>query len=151
VMQTAYRLLVASKLELAREGKADVWDSNQISSSDSWVVYGGPPLKSRTRYYWTVRVWATDGLASHLAESTWFETGLLSADEWKGQWIAGPARPGVLTEAEGKADDDAIRATGEFCRPVRWGTGGLARRVPNNQGECREIRPAPMLRKSFQV
>src|SRR5262249_16886182 len=107
--------------------------------------------KSRTRYYWTVRAWATGGLASPWAETAWFETGLLGADEWKGQWIAGPRRPGVLTEAEGKADDDAIRAAGEFCRPVQWGTGGLARRVPNNQGECRELRPAPMLRKSFQV
>lgn len=151
VMQTAYRLLVASKPELAREGKADVWDSKFISSSDAWAVYAGPPLTSRTRYYWTVRVWATDGLTSNWAETAWFETGLFGADEWKGQWIAGPARPGLLTEAEGKADDEAIRAAGEFCRPVRWGTGGLARRVPNNQGECRELRPAPMLRKSFQV
>src|ERR1051325_7717324 len=51
VMQTAYRVLVASKPELAREGRADVWDSGRGASSDPWVVYAGPALKPRTRYY----------------------------------------------------------------------------------------------------
>src|SRR4051812_22254485 len=50
VSQTAYRVLVASRLELLREGRADVWDSQRVASSDPWVVYAGPPLKSRTRY-----------------------------------------------------------------------------------------------------
>src|ERR1044071_2703998 len=30
VLQTAYRVLVASKPELAREGRADVWDSGRV-------------------------------------------------------------------------------------------------------------------------
>jgi alpha-L-rhamnosidase len=152
VMQRAVRVLVASKPELAREGKADVWDSGQVASSDPWVVYAGPALKSRTRYYWTARVWVTNGLASDWARAAWFETALFDANEWRGQWIAGPERKGVLTEAEGKADDDVIRRAGEFCRPVSWLTGTWsAPLVKNNQGECRELRPAPMLRKSFQI
>src|ERR1044072_2377411 len=32
VLQTAYRVLVASKPELAREGRADVWDSRRVAS-----------------------------------------------------------------------------------------------------------------------
>ena len=44
VMQTSARVLVASKPELAREGKADVWDSGRETSPDPWVVYGGPAL-----------------------------------------------------------------------------------------------------------
>jgi alpha-L-rhamnosidase len=152
VLQRAYRVLVASEPELAREGKVDVWDSGQVTSSDPWIVYAGPALKSRTRYYWTVRVWATNDLATYWAEPTWFETALFNASEWKGQWIAGPERSGVLTEAEGKADDDTILRAGEFCRPVGWLTGTWsAPLVKNNQGECRELRPAPMLRKSFQI
>jgi alpha-L-rhamnosidase len=152
VMQKALRVLVASKPELARAGKADVWDSGQVASADPWVVYAGPALKSRTRYYWTARVWATNGLASGWARPTWFETALFGVDEWRGRWIAGPERKGVLSEAEGKADDDAIRGAGEFCRPVGWLTGTWsAPLVKNNQGECRELRPAPMLRKSFQI
>ena len=152
VLQTAYRVLVASKPELAREGRADIWDSGQVTSSDPWVVYAGPPLKSRTRYYWTARVWAANGLASGWARPAWFETALFDAGEWRGQWIAGPERKGVLTEAEGKADDDVIRGAGEFCRPVQWLKGTWsAPLVKNNQGECRDVRPAPLLRKSFRI
>ncbi|MBV8859035.1 MAG: family 78 glycoside hydrolase catalytic domain [Acidobacteria bacterium] len=153
LLQTAYRVLVASQPELAREGGADVWDSGRVASSDPWVVYSGPALKSRTRYYWTARAWATDGTASVWARPEWFETALLDANEWRGRWIAGPERKVVpLTEAEGLADDDSIRAAGELCRPVGWLKGTWsASRVKNNQGECREIRPAPLLRKTFQI
>src|SRR6476646_10180663 len=58
VMQTATRVLVASKPELARNGKADVWDSGIVTSANPWLEYGGPALKSATRYFWSVRVWA---------------------------------------------------------------------------------------------
>src|ERR1044071_619452 len=121
VLQTAYRLLVASRPELAREGRADVWDSGRVASSDPWVLYAGAALKSRTRYYWTVRVWATNGLASGWAQPVWVETALFDAGEWRRQWIAVPERKNVpLTEAEGEADDADVRAAGEFCRPVSW-------------------------------
>jgi alpha-L-rhamnosidase len=152
VLQAAFRVLVASSPELAREGRADVWDSGQVRSSDSWVVYAGPALKSRTRYHWTVRVWESNGRASVWARPTWFETALFDAGEWRGRWIAGPERSGVLSEDEGRADDDVIHRAGEFCRPVGWLVGTWsAPLVKNNQGECRELRPAPLLRKSFQV
>ena len=152
ILQTAFRILVASKPELAREGRSDLWDSKQVSSSAPFVVYAGATLKSRTRYYWTVRVWTNVGLASNWSRPAWFETALLNVDDWKGQWIAGPERSRLLSEAEGKADDDTIRKAGEFCRPSSWLTSGFAaQRVKNNQGECRELRPTPMLRKSFQI
>jgi alpha-L-rhamnosidase len=151
VRQTAYRVLVATRPEHAREGKADIWDSGVVTASDPWAIYAGSALKSRTRYFWTVRVWA-GGLTSQWSPPEWFETAFISANEWRGSWIAGPERAIVLSESEGEADDAAIRAAGEFCRPTRWLTTGFAAaRVKNNQGECREIRPAPMLRKSFQV
>lgn len=152
ISQTAFRVLVASAPELAREGKADIWDSKKVSSSDPFVVYAGPALKSRTRYYWKARVWANGGLASNWSNPAWFETALLNANEWKGQWIAGPERSGPLSEAQGRADDELIRRAGEFCRPVSWLTSGFAaQRFKNDQGECRELRPTPMLRKSFQI
>lgn len=152
ISQTAFRVLVVSVPELAREGKADIWDSGKVLASDPFVVYAGPALKSRMRYYWKVRVWANDDFASNWSNPSWFETSLLNANEWKGQWIAGPERSGVLSDAEGKADDDLIRKAGEFCRPVSWLTSGFAaQRFKNDQGECRELRPAPMLRKSFQI
>ena len=152
VMQESFRLLVASNPQLLQQGRGDVWDSRVVKSSDPWSVYGGPALKSRTRYYWTVKVQTTDGMSSAWAEPAFFETALLNASDWKGQWISGPERSGVLSEAEGKSDDEQIRRNGEFCRPVAWLTTGFAAaRIKNNQGECREIRPAPLLRKSFQI
>ena len=64
------------------------------------------------------------------------------------RWIAGPERRTTrLTPEEGLADDAAIRAAGEFCRPPMFPTNN----VPNNEGECRQIRPAPRLRRSFEV
>src|SRR5260370_35640290 len=82
----------------------------------------------------------------------WFETALLAATEWQGVWIAGPERQlGERTTEEGKGDNERIRAAGEFCRPTGWPTVPLMTRVPNDQGECREVRPTPMFRKSFIV
>jgi alpha-L-rhamnosidase len=152
VLQSAYRILVASKLDLAREGRADVWDSKRVASAEPSASYAGPALKSRTRYFWSVRVWDNHERESVWSPPTWFETAFMSSDEWKGVWIAGPERGRITTAAEGEADDVGIRASGEFCRPVRWLTTGFAAaRIKNDQGECREVRPAPMLRKTFHI
>ena len=152
VMQSGYRVLVATRAELLHEGQADVWDSRDVRSAEPAIIYAGPALRPRTRYYWSVRATANAGLTSEWSKPAWFETGLLAATAWRGQWIAGPERGGPLSIAEGAADDSLVRARDEFCRPVRWLTSGFAARlVKNNEGECRELRPAPMLRKSFIV
>lgn len=151
VVQSTYRILVASRPELLREGRADVWDSKEITSGEPWALYHGKPLASRTRYYWTVRAHATNGLASGWARAASFETAYLDSTDWRGRWIAGPERAMSITPAEGMADDAHIRAAGEFCRPTAWPTVPLMRLRPSDQGECRELRPAPMLRRSFTV
>jgi alpha-L-rhamnosidase len=151
VAQAAFQVLVASTPGRVREGQADLWDSGRVTSPDPFVMYGGRPLASRARYYWTVRIWLADGTASAWPEPTWFETAFLAAGEWRGRWIAGPERPRTLSAADGERDDAAIRAAGEFCRPVAWISSFASRRFKNDQGECRELRPAPMLRKSFRV
>jgi len=151
VMQVAYQVLVASRPELVEEGRADVWDSGQTTSPDPWSLYAGPELASRTRHYWSVRVWTGPEEPTAWAPTSWFETALLDGGEWTGEWIAGPERPQTLTPEEGRADDARIRAAREFCRPVDWPTEGRAGRLTNDQGVCREIRPTPMLRKSFEI
>ena len=152
VLQATHRVLVASRSDRAREGAADVWDSGVIASPDPFVIYRGPALASRTRYFWTVRVSSNQGDSSTWAPESWFETGKFDQSEWRGKWIAGPERRGPLSETEGRADDAGIRAAGEFCRPVGWLTKGWsAAAKKNNQGDCRELRPAPMLRRSFTI
>ena len=86
--QAAYEILVASSDENSRSGKADIWDSGKVISSESvGVGYRGPTLESRRRYYWKVRVWDAAGQASESAEAAWWETGLLSPADWKAKWI----------------------------------------------------------------
>jgi alpha-L-rhamnosidase len=152
VLQTAFRVLVASRPDRLGAGTADVWDSRDVRSADPFVVYAGPALKPRTRYHWSVRVGTTGAGASPWSSPGWFETALLAAEDWQGAWIAGPERQiGERTREEGTADDERIRAAGEFCRPTAWPTVPLMTRVPNDQGECREVRPTPMFRKSFTL
>src|SRR5215204_2981349 len=151
VLQASYRVLVATRPELLSEGRANVWDSGEISSGEPWTIYRGKPLVSRTRYFWAVRVRTTAGAASTWSRPGWFETALLDSTDWRGRWIAGPERARALTVAEGAADDATIRSSGEFCRPTAWPTVPLMRLRPNDQGECRAPRPAPMLRRSFVV
>lgn len=89
--QTAYRVLVATSPEALARNRADIWDSGRVPSPESaHVVYGGPELKSRTRYWWKVRVWDARSAASGWSAPVWFETGLMEARDWGAQWIGAP-------------------------------------------------------------
>jgi len=60
--QTAYRVLVASSLEILNDDKGDLWDSGRVVSDQSLnVVYKGVPLKSSQHCYWKVRAWDNKG------------------------------------------------------------------------------------------
>jgi len=86
--QAAYELLVAGTDESRRAGKADIWDSGKVDSAQSvGIVYRGPALESRKRYYWKVRVWDAAGHVSESAEGAWWETGLPHPTDWKAKWI----------------------------------------------------------------
>ena len=86
--QSAYEILVASSPEDLQSGNADVWDSGTLSSDESvGLAYGGPTLQSRKRYYWTVRVWDSNGQQSQSAEAAWWEMGLLQKSDWSATWI----------------------------------------------------------------
>jgi alpha-L-rhamnosidase len=92
VIQTGYRVLVASRPDRLSEGVADVWDSKDVAAPDPFALYAGPAVKSRTRYYWSVRVSTTGLGASAWSSPGWFETALLSTAEGQGSWIAGSVR-----------------------------------------------------------
>lgn len=86
--QTAYEVAVASHADLLNGAKPDVWTSGRVESGQSLNVrYAGPELKPSTRYWWAVKVWGADGKAYEASSPSWFETGLLNQDAWKGQWI----------------------------------------------------------------
>lgn len=86
--QQAYQILVASSPKLLAEGKTDWWDSGkQPSNRNKQIAYNGQPLKSCSRYYWTVQLWDNDGQPSGFSEPVFFETAYLDTSEWKGEWI----------------------------------------------------------------
>ncbi len=86
--QAAYQILVASQPELLQQAKPDIWDSGKQASQESTsIAYRGPALKSRNRYYWTVRVWDAQGERTQSSEMAWWEAGLLDPSDWRAQWI----------------------------------------------------------------
>jgi len=88
--QSAYQVLVATSAENLSRDQGDAWDSGKVASDDSTqVAYAGKALESGHRYYWKVRTWDKGGAASAYSQPAWFEMGLLSAGDWKGEWIGG--------------------------------------------------------------
>lgn len=65
-----------------------IWDTGRIESEQSLhVEYIGPNLESRTRYHYRIKVWDNFGRESSWSESSWWETALLTTNEWKASWI----------------------------------------------------------------
>jgi len=86
--QTAYQVQVASTSELLDRGKADVWDSGRIESGASLNIhYAGPTIKPSTIYFWRVKVWGATGKPYSVSAPSWWETGLLTQQNWRAQWI----------------------------------------------------------------
>jgi alpha-L-rhamnosidase len=87
--QMAYQILVAHSPENLKNGNADVWDSGKLNSEESVAIpYAGPALESRKRYYWTVRVWDSNGRRFEAVETAWWEMGLLKKSDWSAKWIS---------------------------------------------------------------
>jgi alpha-L-rhamnosidase len=83
--QSAYQVQVSLSRTFSQ---GNVWDSGKVQSGQSvGVLYQGPSLKASTRYYWRVTAWDKDGKAYPASEVSWWETGLLSSDNWKAKWI----------------------------------------------------------------
>jgi len=90
--QTAYHI------EAKTGGK--LWDSGWVESDQStFVRYGGEPLASRQRLEWRVSFRDENGKDSGWSEPAHLELGLLSANDWKAQWI----RPNAQSDASREA------------------------------------------------
>ncbi|MCC7377710.1 MAG: glycoside hydrolase family 78 protein [Verrucomicrobiales bacterium] len=86
--QTAYQILVATRDDRLRSGKADLWDSGRVESGESLHIrYAGRPLDSRQTCWWKVRVWDQDGQESPWSAPAFWEMGLLQPGDWTAHWI----------------------------------------------------------------
>lgn len=80
VVQENYRVRVSDETGVC------VWDSGCCcSDKNTFIAYEGEPLKSRTRYSWTVNI--RDNTGEQAESSGFFETAILSDEEWSAHWI----------------------------------------------------------------
>ncbi|HHV11557.1 MAG TPA: family 78 glycoside hydrolase catalytic domain [Clostridiales bacterium] len=78
---------------VAKRDGAGIWNSGVVSSDQmTHVQYGGEQLKSRDRIEWSLKLWDEKGTEGEWATS-WFEIGLLGADDWSAKWISGDYTP----------------------------------------------------------
>jgi len=90
--QIAYQILAASSEALLKADTGDLWDTGKIASDQTvQVVYAGKALDSCQRCCWKVRVWDQTGKISAYSPPARWEMGLLSPQDWQGQWIASTA------------------------------------------------------------
>ena len=92
VVQTDYRIIVASSEENARKGIGDLWDSKSVDTNQMlYITYEGIPLKSRDRCWWKVFTTVTYGKCgrekSLESDVQYFEISLLSPSDWHAHWI----------------------------------------------------------------
>jgi len=96
VMQTNYRIIVASSEEKARRGEGDLWDSGngdvrtENGNRMLYIPYEGKPLKSRDRCWWRVYTTVTYGNGRTIEIESpvrYFEISLLERSDWHARWI----------------------------------------------------------------
>ena len=94
VVQTGYHILVASSPELLANNQGDLWDATVQSPQSLWIDYLGTPLQANQRAYWKVQVTCerTKGKKTVTEQSDWSDAaswgaGLLTGDNWRGNWI----------------------------------------------------------------
>ncbi len=86
--QSAYHILVASNAEKLATGEGDIWDSAKINSNaTNQIEFGGQDLKSKTKYFWKVKVWDENDRASEWSETAQWSMGLLKFSDWQGKFI----------------------------------------------------------------
>lgn len=100
VVQTSYRILVATSEDLLENNIGDLWDSGEIKSDKSQlVIYKGKALTSRLRCYWKVALTtkSADGTLKTITSSpSWWEMGLLNPSDWTAKWIQSPVCKPVM-------------------------------------------------------
>lgn len=82
--QTAYRIV-------AKTDEQIVWDSGKVSSDSMHADYPND-LASRQRVEWNATLWDETDSKGESSETAFFETGLLSASDFRAKWISGNYR-----------------------------------------------------------
>src|SRR4051812_30615057 len=110
--QTAYRVLVAERVEHLAAECGTLWDSGRVTSAETvGIPYAGRLLPPLSECAWSVQVWDATGSASGWSEPARFRTGPAT---WTGSWIAfdpvhDPAMPVPGTDTDLDETDFMMR------------------------------------------
>lgn len=133
--QTAYEINVAGSESSLLDGKPDMWASGIVRSDRSrGLSYAGKKLEAGKKYYWRVRVWDKDGVASRWSDVGSWIMGLGPTD-WKARWI------GAIR-----------RESARLPRGRTYHTPGLSRNLADRwDGVDSMASRSIMLRKDFEL
>lgn len=87
-IQTAWQVEIADSKQSLEEGKANVWNSGKVKSSQMFDICPDADLfESAGSYWWRVRVWNENDEATEWSSVSDFTVGLLNPEDWKAKWI----------------------------------------------------------------
>ena len=122
VMQTSYRIIVASTKAKADSLVGDLWDATVNSDQSQWIRYAGKELRSNTPCYWRVKVNTTQG-ESDWSETAMWNVGLLNEADWSGQWIGlDRAMPWDVEDVHSQLSSRYLRTEFKVEKEVRRAT-----------------------------
>jgi alpha-L-rhamnosidase len=88
VVQSRYRILVASSPGRLAQNQGDLWDSGEVASNQTaQVAYAGTALEAREACWWKVQVWDGHGSPGNWSPVALWSVGLLSNQDWTAKWI----------------------------------------------------------------
>lgn len=86
--QSAFQILLDTEESSLKNESECLWNTGKVSSSSSYGVKPDIIFSPGTRYYWKVRVWDADGVASRWSQTATFVTGLFTDGDWaSSKWI----------------------------------------------------------------
>ena len=87
-IQTACEIIVSDNEKAIHIFKGNVWQTGKmITNQNIHVEYNGKPLSAFTKYFWRVKVYDKNGIASGWSNVATFETSALQASNWQAKWI----------------------------------------------------------------
>lgn len=123
VVQTSYRIIVASSREKINANKGDIWDSGTVKSDSSqWVGYRGKALQPNREYFWKVAIATNKCGKAQWSDAEMWSTGMLDAHNWQGEWI------GLDSLVNGDRNERHSRVVSRLLRKT-FNCGGKVKRA----------------------
>jgi alpha-L-rhamnosidase len=86
--QTSWHIILDDEPSALRDGTGSLWNSGKTVSKESFGIRIPEELNPGTRYYWKLRVWDENGIASGWSKTASFVTGLHKESHWSNaKWI----------------------------------------------------------------